>query len=86
MYLKCKLSASNLALLEEETQLAAPVSAWQRLKNSFLAVASEEKEAENFTMEQISHFLKEGSNSRACLNFAAVFLIVLVAFLTGFYH
>lgn len=86
MYLKYKLAASNSALLEEEIHLATPVSVWQRLKNSFLAVAAEDKEAEKFTMEQISHFMKESSKSRACLNFAAVFLIVLVAFLTGFYH
>jgi len=75
------------ALLEESPDSEGTPTFFQILKSSLFSKGTDQQPfKENFTQEHIHQFLKENKRMSSCLNAAAVFLVMIVAFLTGFYH
>lgn len=58
----------------------------RRCLGSICSVQTDSTADQKFSMEHIKHFLTQNTTASTCLNISAVFLVVVVAFITGFYR
>lgn len=58
----------------------------RRWISTICSVQTDQSTEQKFSLEHIKHFLTQNTTASTCLNAAAVLLIVIVAFITGFYR